>query len=268
MRIPSCAILPVLGPILVTLTLLALMAPEMFGQAIASKWQQVMRGDGFTVDVDATSLTLTLDGKIGATFRMVYSKSGSAGNARFKARIDRYEFVDRTYRTIESRFFDSNGREVSSSGAGIFRPVAGTAARFLEVARNLPPFGRWKVLNYSYVDGAGPAPADSAELTNLKNSFINIFPDRVVAGKTRCDAPSLEMRTISNDEVEKRLSTNLRTLGINANEVRVLLISCKGPTSLMFLTPPNKAILLWEGVLLSLEFEDRYGFTFPPITIK
>ena len=173
MRIITRLVVPAIGHLLLMLSLIGFVAPKPGAQTTGGKWQQVMRGDGFVIDVDAASLSMTQQ-TIGATFRMVYSKSESIGGGKFKSRIDKYEFDNGSYRIMDSRFFDSSDRDIpslSSSAAGLSKPIAGTAARFLAVARNLPPFGRWKVLNYTYLDGSGPTPADSPELADLQEQF-------------------------------------------------------------------------------------------------
>ncbi|NOT48354.1 MAG: hypothetical protein HOP17_11465 [Acidobacteria bacterium] len=202
---------------------------------------------------------------------MAYSKSESIGNIKFRSRIDKYEFENGNYRTIDSRYFDSNGREISaltSSTPQKWRAASATASRMIDALRNAAPFGRWKVLKYKYGDGSNPRSDDSREVIALTNSFAFVNFNRVTAAKTSCDSPSLDLGNLQKKEIEKRLSISLDSLGIASNEVRTLSIRCHGSNSLMFLTSPGKAILLWDGMFLMMEREDRSGFTFPPVTIK
>lgn len=273
MRIPFDHIRPAFGRLSIILSLLAVTAAELDAQSADAKWQQVMRGDGFVVDVDPASLMLTEGRVMSANFRMAYSKSESIGDAKFKSRIDKYEFDagEGTYRIMESRYFDSDGREIpalASTAPQRSRVSTPTSVRFAAAARNLPPFGNWKVLTYKYGDGSGPKFDDGAELSRLKNRIIYVGFNGMTVGKARCDFPSFELRNMQDDEVEKRLAIRLAVLGIAAKQVRTLLIRCNSDTSLMFLPSEDQAVLLSDGIFLSLQREERDGFSLPTITIK
>ena len=273
MKIPTDHIRPAFRRLSIILTLLAATAAELEAQSTDAKWQQVMRGDGFVVDVEPASLTLTEGRVISANYRMEYSKSESIGTIKFKSRIDNYEFDagKGTYRIMGSRYFDSNGREISalaSSAPQRSRGSTPTSARFAAAARSLPPFGNWKVLTYKLGDGSDPKSDDGAELSKLKNSIIYVGFNGMAVGKARCDFPSFELRNMHDDEVEKRLAIRLDVLGISAKQVRTLLIRCNSDTSLMFLPSADKAVLLSDGIFLSLQREERDGFSLPTITIK
>lgn len=262
--------MPVIGPLLACLCFLGLISTNLSAQTSDVKWQMVMRGEGFVIDLDPESLTLS-GPAMGATFRMAYAKSESIGNVMFRSRIDRYEFENGNYRIIDSRYFDSDGDEItglSSSGPQKWKTVSGTASRLVGALTNRSPFGQWKILSYKYGDGSGPRPDDTRDVVALTNSFAFVNFSQVSAGKTRCGSPSFELGELKKNDLEKRLAISLDTIGITSGQVRTLSIRCKSSTSLMFLTSPGKATLLWDGMFLMIEREDRNGFTFNPLTIK
>ncbi len=122
----------------------------------------------------------------------------------------------------------------------------------------LPPFGIWNVITYRYADGTSAATNDPPDLKRLVGSHL-LFNFEVIRleGKT-CAEPSLEFRTISDDEFVKRTGSHLSSLGIKTENLDVISLKCKqGHSDLQqtfFLRlSQGKLLLLWEGVLLELE---------------
>ncbi len=79
-----------------------------------------------------------------------------------------------------------------------------------------------------------------------------------MAGKETCSAPTFDSKTITNDEVVKRVGSSIKSLGIPSDKVDVILLACKAKDNfpaqtIVLRLPGNKALILWEGVFLELE---------------
>lgn len=236
-------------------------------QNTEDRWLRVLTGEESIIDVDRSSLVLGAN-QITARFRTQLLKPEPApgkSDVKYQTRIDiiRFDTNRSHYRIVESSFLDQSGKTVSSNSpdeANSWKPLWGRTGRLLfRSAKQLRPFGFWKVLSYRYASGEKGSDDDPRELTSLAGSYVQIEVDEVKIGSKRCREPQFDARTITNDEVVERIGTSLNSLGIQSPKLDAILLVCRNKNefpqqTVMFRQSGDRnALLLWDGVFLELE---------------
>ena len=243
-----------------------------------SRWQRIISGEGFVMEVDSTSLILEPNGILSARFRTVLSKAESLPNdakIKYKTRIETIEFDSGKYRVIKSELFDSDDVTVAKSEPGARatwrRSVGATASRLFAVTAQLPPFGDWKVNAYRYVGGEKPSIDEPIDLMQLVGNDVRITLTSMTVGKQTCASPvyQTEMTTIKG--LSERLGSSSDIFGNLTDPVQTTKISCgsnewKPPNTLLIRQDENRSDLLWNGVLLELSAVREKGFWIPLLT--
>lgn len=253
-----------------TLLFVILVVPCVVAQKQDSKWQRVITGPGFNIDLSTSSLMLEPNRIFSAKFKTSLSKServDAKPGVKYTTRLETIQFDSKnsSYRIAETTLLDSSGKIVSTyavAGTEGWKPIRrGTASQLYDAARALPPFGTWKVVTYRYADGSPPSSNDPPELTRLIGSSFWLSFDIVQLDGKSCSSPMFEARTISNEEFVSRIGSPLKSLG---DKIESVFMKCESDNSSMsrtfFIRLANtKMLLLWEGVLLELENPHGWG---------
>ncbi len=243
---------------------LAILIPTSLGQNDADQWLRVFTNEESIIDVNRTSLVLEQNQVITAQFRtklLVSEAVPGKKGIQFQTRLDSIQFSikDRRYRISESNLLDASDKVVSSYSSSGWKPLWGrTGDRLFSAAKQLQPFGVWRVVSYRYASGDPASDQDPQELRSLVGSDVYFKFDRVVAGKETCDAPRFDARTVTNEEFEKRIGSSIKSLGIPSDKVDAIHLVCEARSSfpaqtIMLRLPGNKGLMLWDGVFLELE---------------
>lgn len=261
-------------PIALAVLFLLFYVPAAVAQKDAD-WLRTVTQEGFVIDVDRTSLVLGQDRVIGARFRTTLLREEPVPEkptVMYLTRLDTIQFNLKAgqYRMFKSTLLDASARVVTSltsDGADSWKPMRSrTGSRLFRAASQLAPFGTWNVLTYNYASGQPPAKDDPSELQSLVGTRITLELDRVQAGEQECRSPVFEPKTVSDKEFSERSGSPLKSLGITADKVDAIVLTCEGnnkfpPQTLILKLPGRRALILWEGVFFEIE---RPGNLFLP----
>jgi len=241
------------------------------------KWQRVVTSPDANIDVSTSSLLLESTRIISARFKTTLSKSelvGGTTGVKFKNRIETIQFSanDSKYRIADTRLLDSSGKVVYASAnedpkAGWKPMKAGTAQLLYGAARQLPPFGPWKVISYRFADGSRNSVRDAPELLKLVGTELYLNFDNIHFNNKSCVAPVFEQGDMSSEEFVQRLGSSLKALGVADNKASSLVLRCNSNSSFpartwMVLPTDGKTLFLWDGVFLELERVNSSGSSF------
>lgn len=244
-----------------------LLTPVLTSLAQTDQWLRVFTEEESLIDVDRSSLVLEQDQKIRAQFRTTLLRPepvpGKSG-VEYHARVDSIQFSikDRRYRIAETKLLDTSGKVVlsySSTAAADWKPLWGrTGNRLFSAARQLQPFGVWRVASYRYSSGEPASDNDPPELRSLLGSDIRFNLDQVAAGKETCSAPIFDTKIVTNKEFVKIVGSPLKSLGILSDKVDAIVVNCETKNdvpskTILLRLPDNKIMMLWEGVFVELE---------------
>jgi hypothetical protein len=245
--------------------LFALSVPTSNAQKAADQWLRTVTDDDFVIDVNRSSMVIGPDHVISARFRTTLLKEETVPGkptVRYLTRVDsiHFDLKDRQYLIHESSFLDASATVVLSlTGTGDWKPRYGrTADKLFQAARQLSPFGFWKVLSYRYASGRPHANGEPPELTSLVGTTVRLDLDGVSVGKGQCWSPVFEPKTTTNEEFVKQTGSPLKALGISTDKVEAITVKCRAgdgfPSQTLILKlAGNNALMLWEGVFLKIE---------------
>lgn len=256
------------------LALLFFVIPHaIFGQKAEDRWLRTITQETLAIDIDRTSLTLDSGGIFRAVYRTRYENPEAIPqkpDVSYRERLDTIEFrsADQNYRVIKSSFLDDGGKLVIDlDKIEDWQSLRSDAGRKLySAARQLAPFGTWKVHSYEYASGEPASPEDPPELRSLIGQTIGLRADALVIPGSDCAGTTFDFKTLTDRDVTQRWGISLKDLGLNGESISIMIFKCSfGKNSqiptLVFLSSPTKANLLWNGVLFNIE---RPGNPFRP----
>ena len=220
-------------------------------------WRRVYTGEDSVIDINVASLAFETEHILRVGFRTVLSKTESPRgrpDIKYKSRLETVEFKlpSSQYRYLETTLLDSAGKTVWSDEPNPTQDwralkEGGMMKRLFDAARQLPPFGSWKVIDYRFADGPSD---DSQEFRRLIGTRVRIASDTMEVGTKICTLPARE------------LGISMLTLGIKENHAETVVVRCesndsKPPQSLLVKLPEGRLLMLWQGVFLVLK-KDRY----------
>jgi hypothetical protein len=232
-------------------------------------WRRVYTGEDSVIDINVASLVFETGHILRVGIRTVLSKTESLRGqpeTKYKSRLETVEFKLPTsqYRYLETSLLDSAGKTVWSdepNPAQDWRALkeGGMMKRLSDAARQLPPFGSWKVIDYCFADGPSD---DSQEFRRFIGTRVRIAPDRMEVGTKICSLPAYQSKSFSDKEFDREVGISMLTLGIKENHAETLVVRCesndwKPPQSLLVKLPEGRLLMLWQGVFLVLK-KERY----------
>ena len=238
-------------------------------QQTKDKWYRVYTGEGYVIEINASSLRFQPDHVLRVQFRTILSNPeplGGSSGEKYKIRLEAIEFKldERRYRISDTSLLDSSGKELQWYTTDQMREwrvlkPGGVTERLFSAARAMPPFGTWKVIAYRSIDGA-LNQADSKELEKLIGARVNLQVNRAEVGADVCTFPAFEDTRSPNAALLQDLATALKSVGVQADSADMVTISCKGdgwqpPQSLLVKVREGEMLMLWEGVFLVLKRE-------------
>jgi hypothetical protein len=238
-------------------------------QQTKEKWYRVYTGEGYVIEINASSLRFQPDHVLRVQFRTVLSKPetfGGTSGEKYKTRLEAIEFKvdERRYRISDTTLLDSSGKELQWYTTDQMREwrvlkPGGVTERLFAAARAMPPFGTWKVIAYRSIDGE-LNQADSKELEKLIGVRINLQVSRAEVGPEICTVPAFENTPPQNAALFRDLATALKAVGVQAGSTDMVTITCKDgrwqpPQSLLVKVREGEMLMLWEGVFLVLKRE-------------
>lgn len=223
-------------------------------------WLRVTTGEEYYIEIDKNSLTLKDGDVYGASFRTSYAKESTSGS-KCLVRLDSIDFQvsSHSYRVISSTCFTSGGAVPHTTNFDVQwkRLRSGTSQRFYSAAAKLAPFGSWKVVSYRYASGEGPSNGDPMEIRSMVGSTVSLRLDNLFIGRSNCSDATFDFRSLS-DQAFERYGLMLKNLGIVATSEKAIIAVCRSnkdypPQTLILLSSPTKATMLWDGILFEIE---------------
>jgi len=229
------------------------------------EWKRVYTGEDSVIDVSVASLTLDTGHILRVRFRTILSKAeGLKGNpeTKYKSRLENVEFKlpSGQYRYRETSLLDSGGQTLWSHQPNPSQEwkalkEGGMMKRLFDAARQLSPFGSWKVVDYRFAEGAS---VDSQEFRPILGTRVRIASDRVEVGTKTCSLPAYQSKFVSDKELDQELGVSMVAIGIKENHADTVVVKCesndwKPPQSLFVKLPEDGLLLLWQGVFLVLK---------------
>jgi len=239
-----------------------------------SRWQRIISGDGFVIDIDVTSLTFEPDHVLSAKYRTILSKPEPLPDDpknKYKTRVETIQFGS-GYRVVEYELFDSSNKSVQKAERDPNVPwrksTGPTASRLYSVIDQLPPFGTWKITAFRYTSGEKPSGGEPIELSQIVGHPMIMTLYNMSVGKQTCSSPVYESETISAKSLSEKMGGAPEALGPVGDPVQTIKVSCnsgdwKPPRSLLIRLNENQMFLLWEGVLLELTSSRQKEFRIP-----
>lgn len=228
-------------------------------------WLRVLTEDTFLIDVNRTSLVIESENVISAKFRTRSTASeplpGNSG-LRYKDRIDHIQFSigDGRYRVASSLFLDSEGNvALSVPTPADWNTLRSRSKNLLySAARQLQPFGFWKVSSYRFASGESAAADDPTELKSLVGTRVHLNLFEMSAGKETCRDPVFTTGPLTAAEFTIRTGASLNSIGIVSERVDAIFVKCVergklNSTSILIKRPDQRILMLWGGVFLELE---------------
>lgn len=238
-------------------------------QGDKEEWRRVYTGEDSVIDVRVGSITFETGHLLSVRFRTIFSKAESLKGqpeTKYKTRLETVEFKlpSSQYRYREISLLDSAGKTVWSAEPNLSEEwrapkEGGMMTRLFEAARQLSPFGIWKVIDYRFADGP---PVDSPEFRRFLGTRVRIHSDRAEVGTKICSLPAYQSRLVSDKEFHQQLGVSLAAVGIKENPAESIVVKCesndwKPPQSLLVKLPEGGQLMLWQGVFLVLK-KERY----------
>jgi hypothetical protein len=129
--------------------------------------------------------------------------------------------------------------------------------RLFDAARQLPPFGNWKVVDYRFGDGA---PIDGPAFRRILGTRVRFNTDRAEVGMKVCSLPAYQSRPFTDKEFSRELGISMLSIGIKENHAESVVVKCEAsdwtpPQSLLLKLPEGGVLMLWQGVFLVLKKE-------------
>jgi hypothetical protein len=236
-------------------------------QGEKEEWRRVYTGEDSVIDVSVAGLTLDTGHVLRVRFRTVLSKAESLkglSETRYKSRLETVEFklLSSQYRYRETSLLDSAGKTVWSAEANPSQEwralkKGGMMERLFDAARQLSPFGSWKVVDYRFVEGSS---LDSQEFRSGLGTRVRIASDRMEVGSKICTLPAYQSKSISDKQFDQALGVSMLAVGIKENHADTVVVKCeskdwKPPQSLLVKLPEGGLLMLWQGVFLVLKKE-------------
>jgi len=249
--------------------LLCMLPNSICAQSEKDLWRRVYTGEESVIDVNVPSLTLDIGHILRVRFRTVLSKPESLKEkpeTKYKSRLETVEFklTDKRYRFQDVVSLDSAGKTVQAYEANasdewrVLR-YGGMMQRLFEAARQLPPFGNWKVVDYRFGDSA---PIDEPEFRKISGTRVRLNTDRADVGMKVCSLPAYQSKPFTDKEFSRELGISMLSIGIKENHADTVIVKCEAndwapPQSLLVRLPEGSMLLLWQGVFLVLK-KERY----------
>jgi hypothetical protein len=245
--------------------LLCSLAISIRAQGEKDRWQRVYTGEESVIDVNVSSLTFEVSHILRVKFRTILSKPESLKEkpgTKYKSRLETIEFklTEKRYRFYDIGLLDSAGKTVQSYEANTSEDWkvlkdGGMMQRLFDAARQLPPFGDWKVVDYRFGDGT---PIDAQEFRRLLGTRVRLNSDRAQVGMKVCSLPAYQSKPVTNKEFFQELGISLESIGIKANYADTIVVKCEAndwapPQSLLVKLPEGGILMLWDGVFLVLK---------------
>lgn len=241
------------------------------------KWQRVYTGEESVIDIIVSSSHLEADHVLRVDIRTTLAKPENIARnqgVKYKSRIEtiRFKLNQNRYWLTQITWFDTKGIKLDSlaTTAEDWRVVkpGGVMERLFSVARTLPPFGSWKVVNYRFADGS--ANPDS-NLGKLIGTRVRLQSNLAQVGAKVCSSLAYEDERVSRLELSQRFGVSLESLGIKDEYAETTKLKCEGsgwapPQSLLFKVKEGEILMLWSGVFLVLKREREWtGHILPPL---
>lgn len=231
----------------------------------STNWLRVSTGDDSVLEVDRDSLNIAKQAFI-AKFRTKFEvpeKLSSNSSSTYIVREDQIEFSSEKYqyRVAKSDFYDESGKNIRSvlqpNGLAWKSVYGRTGSLMYRAIDQLRPFGQWTIKSYRFASGETASKDDEPELKELVGSVFTFKRDQIRIGKDQC-SPNIEPRTITNADYESFSREPLAKLGISADKIDTIRITCsrsnRDPLLTYILKFSNtNALLLWDGVFLKIE---------------
>ena len=236
-------------------------------QGEKEEWKRVYTGEDSVIDVSVPSLSLDTGHILRVRFRTILSKAESLkGNpgTKYKSRFESVEFKlpSSQYRYREISLLDSAGKTVWSdepNPSQEWRALkeGGMMKRLFDAARQLSPFGSWKVIDYRFAQGPS---VDSQEFRRILGTRVRIASDRAEVGTKICSLPAYQSKLVSDKDLDQELGISMVAVGIKENHAETVVVKCesndwKPSQSLLVKLPEGGLLMLWQGVFLVLKKE-------------
>ena len=237
------------------------------GQQSKDKWHRVYTGEGYVIEINASSLRFQPDHVLRVQFRTILSNPetlGGSSGEKYKTRLEAIEFkLDQgRYRISDTTVLDSSGKELQWYTTDKMREwrvlkSGGVTERLFAAARAMPPFGTWKVIAYRSADGELNQPV-SKELENLIGARVNLQFNRAEVGSESCAQPAFEDTPSPSAALFRDMATVLKSVGVQSGSTDMVTINCKDggwqpPMSLLVKLREGEMLMLWDGVFLVLK---------------
>jgi hypothetical protein len=137
--------------------------------------------------------------------------------------------------------------------------TGGIMQRMFNAARDLPPLGTWKVVEYRFGDGT---PVGAQEFPRLLGTKVRLNFERAEVGVKVCSSPAYQSKPVTDQEILRELGISLAAIGIKASRADTIVVKCESndwapPQSLLVKLPEGGILMLWNGIFLVLKNE-RY----------
>jgi hypothetical protein len=203
-------------------------------QGEKKEWKRVYTGEDSVIEVSVGSLTLETGHILRARFRTILSKAeGLKGEpeTEYKSRLENVEFKlpSGQYRYRETSLLDSAGQTVLSAEPNPSQEwralkEGGMMKRLFDAARQLSPFGSWKVVDYRFAEGPS---VDSQEFRPILGTRVRIASDRVEVGTKICSLPAYQSKVVSDKELDHELDISMVAIGIKENRAETVVVKCE-----------------------------------------
>ena len=234
-------------------------------QGEKEEWRRVYTGEDSAIDVSVASLTLDTGHILRVKFRTVMSKAESLNgqpDTKYNSRRETVEFKlpSNQYRYRETSLLDSAGKTVWSSEPNSSQEwrvlkKGGMMQRLFDAARQLSPFGSWKVVDYRFAEGPS---VESPEFRSVLGTRIRIASDRIEVGSKICNLPAYQSKSVSDKQFDQLLGVSMLAVGIKENHADTVVVKCesndwKPPQSVLVKLSEGGLLMLWQGVFLVLK---------------
>jgi hypothetical protein len=249
--------------------LLCMLPNSICAQGEKDLWRRVYTGEESLIEVNVPSLTLDVGYILRVRFRTVLSKPETLKEkpeTKYKSRLETVEFklTEKRYRFQEIVLLDSAGKTVQAYEANAAEEwrvlkYGGMMQRLFDAARQLPPFGNWKVVDYRFGDGAS---IDEPEFRKILGTRVRLNTDRAEVGMKVCSLPAYQSKPFTDKEFSRELGISMLSIGIKENHADTIIVKCEAndwapPQRLLVQLPEASMLLLWQGVFLVLK-KERY----------
>lgn len=232
-------------------------------------WHRVYTGEESVIELNTVSVKFDDSRVLRMNLRTVLEKEESLRErpgAKYKTRLETVEFkLDRKeYRLIQVDYLDSAGKTINSykSLSAEWKPVrpAGMMDRLFYASQTFLPFGKWKVVSYSFAEGGTGTTENAAELNRLIGTPVLLEAARARIDESVCTSAAYKSSHLSIKELSRRMGMDIKLSGLHADEVEIISIKCESgtwepPQSLLIELREGGILMLWKGVFLTLKKE-------------